>query len=172
MKDLLSLDRIALNISVTSKQHAFEEIGRMVYTRRGPKPEEIANRLWKRESRSSTAQGYGIALPHAQVKGLSKPIAAFLRPKEPLAFDAPDGLPVTQVCALLVPKPATAEHFDLLTQLTLMFSDRRFRQLLGQCNASLSVWQLFEQWPYGMADTTAPAPLAATPALSPALSLA
>lgn len=164
MKDLLSLDRIALNVAVSSKQQAFEEIGRMVYTRRGPKAEEIATRLWKRESRSSTAQGYGMALPHAQVKGLSKPMAAFLRPKDPLAFDAPDGLAVTQVCALLVPKPATAEHFDLLTQLTLMFSDRRFRQLLGQCNASLSVWQLFEQWPYGMAEPSVRAPLALAPA--------
>lgn len=164
MKDLLSLDRIALNIAVSSKQQAFEEIGRMVYARRGPKPEEIASRLWKRESRSSTAQGYGMALPHAQVKGLSKPIAAFLRPKEPLAFDAPDGLAVTQMVALLVPKPATAEHFDLLTQLTLMFSDRRFRQMLGQCTEALSVWQLFEQWPYGMAEPAIQAPLALAPA--------
>lgn len=166
MKDLLSLDRIVLNASITSKQHAFEEIGRLVYARRGPKPEEIASRLWKRESRSSTAQGYGIALPHAQVKGLSKPVAAFLRPTEPIAFDAPDGIPVAQICALLVPKPATAEHFDLLTQLTLMFSDRRFRQMLGQCNAALGVWQLFEQWPYGMVEPvgSVPAPLALAPA--------
>lgn len=158
MKDLLSLDRIALNVHIHSKQHAFEEIGRLVCHRRGPKPDEIASRLAKREARRSTAQGYGIALPHAQVKGLSKPVAAFLRTHEPLAFDAPDGIAVDQVCALLVPKPATSEHFDLLTQLGLMFSDRRFRLALAACTEPLGVWQLFEQWPYGPADLLAPAP--------------
>lgn len=152
MKDLLSLDRIVLNATFTSKQQAFEDVGRLAHARRGPKPEDIALRLAKREARSSTALGYGVALPHAQVKGLSKPVAVFLRSAEPIAFDAPDGVLVDQICALLVPKPATAEHFDLLTQLTLMVSDRRFRQLLAACNDPLGVWQLFQQWPYGMTE--------------------
>ncbi len=154
MKDLLALDRIMLNAVVSSKQHAFDEIGRLAQPQRGPKAADIASRLWKRELRSSTALGYGIALPHAHVKGLTKPVAVFLRSKDPIAFDAPDGLPVTEVCALLVPKPATAEHFDLLTNFTRMFSDRRFRQALGGCREPLSIWQLFSQWPYyGVAET-------------------
>lgn len=147
MKDILSLERILLDAPVTSKQHAFEEIGQLVQLRHGPHPSEIARRLWGRELHGTTALGYGLAIPHAQVKGLKRPVAAFMRPRVPIAFEAPDGKPVSDLLALLVPKPAVPQDFALLARLSRMLSDRDFRQALGGCTEALRVWQLFEQWP-------------------------
>lgn len=147
MKDILTLERVVLDAPVASQAEAFEAIGQMVQLR-GAKPAEIAYRLAVRERHGTTALGYGLAIPHAQIKGLRRPLAAFLRPKSPIPFAAPDGKPVTDLLALLVPKPAVAQHFALLTDFSQLLSDRDFRQALVACTDALEIWQLFEQWPF------------------------
>ena len=54
-----------------------------------------------------------------------------MRLAEPIAFDAPDGKPVTQVFVLLVPEQATEKHLQLLSELAQMFSERSFREQLA-----------------------------------------
>ena len=51
-------------------------------------------------------------------------MGAFVRPQQPIPFDAPDGRPVSQVFVLLVPEHATEEHLQLLSELAQMFSDK------------------------------------------------
>ena len=148
MKDILSLQRVVLDASVTSQAEAFEAIGQMVPLRGAAKPAEIAYRLAARERHGTTAMGYGLAIPHAQIKGLRRPLAVFLRPKRAIPFQAPDGKPVTDLLALLVPKPAVAQHFALLTDFTHLMLDRDFRNALAACVDSLEVWQLFGQGPF------------------------
>jgi PTS system nitrogen regulatory IIA component len=50
-----------------------------------------------------------------------------------VAFDAPDGKPVSDMLVLLVPWEATEEHFIILADIAAMFSDRVFREELRNC---------------------------------------
>ena len=86
-------------------EQLFARIGWMVHARSGPTPSEIASHLMKREQRGSTALGHGIALPHAHVTGLRRPVAAFVRTRAPISMITPDARPVSEVFALVVPKP-------------------------------------------------------------------
>ncbi len=148
LKDVLSSDRVLLNAPVTGMQQAFEVLGQLACGKSGPQAAEIARRLWGRERHGSTALGYGVAIPHAQITGLRRPVAAFLRSNGPLAFEAPDGRPVYDLLAILVPKPAVPRHFALLGDARRLMGDRDFRQALAACGDALGVWQLFEQWPF------------------------
>ncbi len=142
---LLSKERVALDVPVSAMRPALEEIGRLLQGRQGPTAAEIAQALWKRELYSSTTLGNGIALPHAHLRGLRTPAAAFLRTRAPIPFGAPDGQPVSQMLALLVPAGNTSLRLDLLATFVQMFSERAFREQLSRRIDTHSVWCLFEE---------------------------
>jgi hypothetical protein len=61
---------------------------------------------------------------------LKSPLAAVLRVRQPIAFDAPDDEPVSLLIFLLVPEAATQRHLEILSEIAEMLSDRTFRERL------------------------------------------
>jgi PTS system nitrogen regulatory IIA component len=106
----------------------------------------IAQSLTAREKLGSTGLGQGIAIPHGRIKGLKEARGAFVRLREPVPFDAPDGKPVSQVFVLLVPEQATDLHLQLLSELAQMFSERAFRDKLGAAASASDLLALFQEW--------------------------
>lgn len=145
MDSLLAPECIAMNVAAPTREAVFDEIARLVRRRYRLPESEVVTRLWRRERRGSTALGWGMALPHAHVLGLGRPAAVFVRPATPVVFDAPDGQAVRNVFALLVPKPATAIHFELLRYFQRLCAQPSFRQRLDECGDASHVWRLFEQ---------------------------
>ena len=91
----------------------------------------VARALWRRELVGSTALGHGVAIPHARIEGIDRPLTLFLRPRRPIDFAAPDGLPVTNVLVMLVPADGdTDDHLQFLALVSQMFSDADFRARL------------------------------------------
>ncbi len=103
--------------------------------------------LNRREQLASTGLGQGFAIPHCRVQGLDRILAAYLRLKSPIPFDAPDGEPVADILVLLVPKQAAEEHLAVLADATRLFSSPRFCEQLRQHDEPRAVRQLFEGWP-------------------------
>jgi PTS system nitrogen regulatory IIA component len=128
-----------LDLDVPTRRRAFEEIARFVGARHGLLAEEVLASLAGREKIGSTALGHGIAIPHARVQGLSQPVAAFVRLKISVPFDAPDGKPVGDMLVLLVPEDATDAHLQLLAEVAEMFCDRPFRERLRACGHAAEV---------------------------------
>jgi PTS system nitrogen regulatory IIA component len=73
-------------------------------------------------------------------------MGAFVRPQQPIPFDAPDGKPVEQVFVLLVPEHATEEHLELLSELAQMFGERSFREQVAMAADAAEVHQVFAAW--------------------------
>lgn len=145
MKNLLAPACIAVDAPVAGREQALHELARLLADGYGLRHADVASRLWRREHRQSTGLGYGVALPHADVAGLSRPVAAFLRVRHPIAFDAPDRQPVRDLLALLVPRPATAGHFELLSHYRRLMAQTTFRERLEACSDEAGLWRLFEQ---------------------------
>jgi PTS system nitrogen regulatory IIA component len=82
--------------------------------------DEVYASLTERERLGSTALGRGVAIPHARAKGLDHPVAAYVRLKNPIPFDAPDGKPVSDIFVLIVPLYAADKHLHLLAQVAEM----------------------------------------------------
>jgi len=143
---LLPESNILLDLEATSKKRLFEQVGQLFEDQAQIARSVVFDSLFAREKLGSTGLGQGIAIPHGRIKGLTRALGAFVRPRQPIPFDAPDGKPVGQIFVLLVPEHATEEHLQLLSELAEMFSERRFRDQLAAARDSQSLHRLFSTW--------------------------
>lgn len=127
---LLSADRILLDLEVSSKKRVFEQAGFLFESQLGIARALIFDSLFSREKLGSTGIGQGVAIPHGRIKGLKAATAAFFRLSPSISFDSPDGLPVSLLFILLVPEQATEQHLEYLSELAQRFSDRSFREAM------------------------------------------
>ena len=144
--ELLPPANIALDLDVASKPRLFEAAGALFAAGSGLDAAVVASSLAAREKLGSTGLGQGIAIPHGRIKGLKEARGAFLRLKQPVPFDAPDGKPVSQVFVLLVPEQATDLHLQLLSELAQMFSEKAFREKLAGAADAAGLVRLFQAW--------------------------
>jgi PTS system nitrogen regulatory IIA component len=144
---LLTADHILIDLDVATKAALFEAVGRLFAGAAGLSAAGVAASLAARERLGSTGLGQGVAIPHGRIKGLAQAQGGFVRLAHPVAFDAPDARPVTQVFVLLVPEQATEAHLQLLSELAQMFSERGFRDALAQAPDTAAVRAVFEAWP-------------------------
>ena len=102
----------------------------------GLDPAHVLERLAEREALGSTGFGRGVAIPHARIGGLARPVAVFLRLQKPVDFAAADGTPVDCVFGLLSPDQAGAVHLQALAGISrLMRDDRMHARLLAAPDA-------------------------------------
>lgn len=102
----------------------------------------ILERIEDREKLGSTGFGRGVAIPHARIVGLNRPVAAFLRLEAPVAFDAADAMPVDLVFGLLSPEQAGAAHLHALAAISRMMRDERMHTALVQAPGDEAVFGL------------------------------
>jgi PTS system nitrogen regulatory IIA component len=144
--DLLPVANVALDVDAPSKTRLFDTVGALFERDTGLARATIVAALAAREKLGSTGLGQGIAIPHGRLKGLPEARGAFVRLATPIAFEAPDGRPVSQVFVLLVPEHATDRHLQILSELAQMFSDRAFRDRLAAAADSAEVHALISDW--------------------------
>ncbi|RBP26977.1 phosphotransferase IIA-like nitrogen-regulatory protein PtsN [Marinobacter pelagius] len=102
---------------------------------------QIFNNLIARERLGSTGIGQGIAIPHCRLEGLDRVIGVLMTLEESVEFDAIDNQPVDLVFALIVPKEATSEHLELLSQLAEKFNERSFCNRLRECEDARALYE-------------------------------
>ncbi|MCG7199065.1 PTS IIA-like nitrogen regulatory protein PtsN [Marinobacter pelagius] len=102
---------------------------------------QIFNNLIARERLGSTGIGQGIAIPHCRLEGLDRVIGVLMTLEESVEFDAIDNQPVDLVFALIVPKEATSEHLELLSQLAEKFNERSFCNGLRECEDAKTLYE-------------------------------
>ncbi|HEY9119706.1 MULTISPECIES: PTS IIA-like nitrogen regulatory protein PtsN [Marinobacter] len=142
IENILAPDLALCRVQGTSKKRILEFIAEQV-NRHDPALDEteIFNNLVSRERLGSTGIGQGIAIPHCRLEGCDHVVGVLITLEEGVAFDAIDNQPVDLLFALIVPKEATSEHLELLSQLAEKFNDRGFCDLLRQCTDADSLYQ-------------------------------
>ena len=86
--------------------------------------------LEEREALGSTGFGRGVAMPHARIEGLSRPVAALLKLGKPVDFGSADRMPVDLAIGLLSPVNAGATHLHALAALSRMVRDEDMHRAL------------------------------------------
>tara|TARA_Y100001936_G_scaffold250499_1_gene303435 strand:+ start:1511 stop:1936 length:426 start_codon:yes stop_codon:yes gene_type:complete len=135
-----------MDLDATSKKRVFEQVGLLFENTSHIARNKVFDSLFAREKLGSTGLGQGVAIPHGRIKGLHKATAAFVRMKNPILFDAPDGKPVNLICILLVPEKATDQHLQILSELAQMFSIKGFRELLLTSENSEDTHKIISNW--------------------------
>jgi PTS system nitrogen regulatory IIA component len=153
---LLTPSHVVLDAALSSKKRLFEQAGLLFENQDAIARSLVFDSLFARERLGSTGLGQGVAIPHGRIKGLKEARGAFLRLAQPVAFDAPDGNPVSLVFVLLVPEKATEKHLQILSELAQMFSDPEFRDALLATEDPKAAHRMITGWsPYAPAQRTA-----------------
>ncbi|HWU03724.1 MAG TPA: PTS sugar transporter subunit IIA [Novosphingobium sp.] len=105
-------------------------------------PATVAERLNERERLGSTGFGRGVAIPHARMAEVVRPVAAFLRLETPVAFEAADDMPVDIVFGLLSPEAAGVAHLHALASISRMMRDDRMHEALSQAPSDEALYGL------------------------------
>lgn len=141
--ELLKASNFATKVNCVSKKSALESVCQ--HATQGIssiKQKDALNALIEREKLGSTAIGYGVALPHARLEGIDKPLASLIQLVNPINFDAPDDEPVDLLFGLLMPVENTAEHLKILSKLAELFSVKSFREQLRDAETDEELYRI------------------------------
>jgi PTS system nitrogen regulatory IIA component len=128
--DLIKPADIYLDADLASKKDVLRFLSERVSEKCGSRANECRNALMAREKLGSTAIGDGIAFPHAQLDGLDRAMAIFVRPAQAVPFAAADDSPVDLIMMLLTPTGAAKAHLDgIATLARLLRSADTVREL-------------------------------------------
>lgn len=141
--DILTRERVLCNVILASKKAALETLANLIAgagnTLNG---NQVFDGLLARERLGGTGLGNGIALPHGRLQNNATTIAAFIKLKQGVDYDAPDRQPVDLIFALLAPEDSTEEHLQILARLAGMFDKPEFLARLRREDSSDTLYQL------------------------------
>ena len=143
---LLPLPNVIVDLDVSSKKRVFEHVGLLIENNCSIARSQVFESLFARERLGSTGLGQGVAIPHGRIKSLKEAVAAIVRLRQPVPFDAPDGQNVGLAFVLLVPDRATDLHLQILSELAQMLSDKSFRDQLLAAPTAADLHKLITEW--------------------------
>jgi PTS system nitrogen regulatory IIA component len=100
---------------------------------------DVFDALLERERLGSTGVGEGVAIPHARIEGLQRPIGGFARLLEPVDFEAIDERKADLVFMLLAPTDSGAEHLRALARVARVFRQEPIRTALRRAQTAEAV---------------------------------
>ena len=93
----------------------------------------------------STGVGYGVAVPHARVAGLTRLRGVFVRLEHAVEFGAVDDRPVDLIFALFAPPEANGEHLRALARVSRILRQAELREQLRKARSPDAIHALLTQ---------------------------
>ena len=148
LNDILAPDRIELNVALSSKKRALQNIAALLAsdTDTPLSEKDVFKLLIEREKVGNTGIGLGVALPHSRCQTLSKPVLAVMSLSEAIDYDSIDGQGVTLVFGLLVPQDANDQHLGILSQIARIVQVPGRVATIGQFDQVQPLIDAFEAW--------------------------
>ncbi len=120
-------------LAATTSARAIEELGHALRPVLGDLVEASLISVLERELIAPTGLGDEVAIPHAPVEGLTRPVVALGLSRDGIDFDAPDGRAARIVFLLLLPPKAYEREVRVLAALSRSVFDEAARTALLAC---------------------------------------
>lgn len=143
LHDLVLTDAIAPRLTASSRRQALQMLAESLAKAAGLDPRAVFDAVLLRERLSGTGIGEGVAVPHARVAGVTRPIGAFARLDPAQDFDALDGRPSDLVFMLLAPPDRGADHLKALARVSRFFRRAEIREKLRAARGAAELRALF-----------------------------
>lgn len=124
-------------LSAATPARAIEELGHALRSSLGDLVEPAVIAVLERELVAPTDLGDEVAIPHAPVTGLERPLVALGLSRHGIDFDAPDGRPARVVFLLLLPPRAYEKEVHVLAALARSVFDEPARAELLEAQTSV-----------------------------------
>ena len=109
-----------------------------------PDAESLFGAVRDREALMGTATGREIAIPHARLPSLRRPVLTLGRSLRGIEWDAADGHPVHLVFLLLTPEREDGLQLQILAALARAMSDPQARERLLRADSAQAVSSALE----------------------------
>ena len=130
LSSLLSEGVILGSQASESRNQILRTLAAAIGDKTGIDGRDIFDAVIERENLGSTSVGEGVAIPHARIPALEKPVGAFVKLEEGVDFDAIDGRPCDLIFMLLAPNASGADHLRALAQVSRTFRNADLREAL------------------------------------------
>lgn len=131
VKELMTPDLITLDLKARTPDEAFVELGSLLAQVGAVTDlETYLKAVRAREAHSTTAVGFGVAIPHGKSAGVARAAVAFGRANHDLQWESVDGDPVRMVFLIAAPEGANDVHLRALSQLARQLMNEEFRHRL------------------------------------------
>jgi PTS system nitrogen regulatory IIA component len=112
--ELLAQRDVLIDLDVRDKAALLRRLAQQAAGELELNAAEVEVALHEREKLGSTGTGGGIAIPHARLSKVKRPIGVFARTRKPIGFDAIDDKPVDLVFLLLLPASSEGRYLSAL----------------------------------------------------------
>lgn len=140
IRELLSAADVAIDVRATNKAGLLKGLATRAAATLNLPADMVAGEIEKRDELGSTGIGRGVAIPHARLREVKKPLALLARLRSPIEFDAIDNQPVDLVVLLLL--PATSQ-LDQLNALAAVARTLRHDDVLKKMRSARSTTELY-----------------------------
>ena len=124
---------------VPSRKQAIHFLCEALSDTTGIAPRVIEDAVMERERLGSTGVGEGVAIPHARLPGLEKPVGGFMRLLHGVEFESIDEWPCDLIFMLLAPEGSGADHLRALAQVSRVFRQGPVRDALRKARTQEDV---------------------------------
>lgn len=104
--------------------------------------DQVFDALREREVLGSTGFGRGVAMPHARLDLVDRPLAVLLHLDRDVDFDAADGVPVRLVMGLVSPSDAGVQHLHALAAMSRLTRDERMLHQLFEASSEEELYSI------------------------------
>ncbi|MBO0765734.1 MAG: PTS sugar transporter subunit IIA, partial [Hyphomicrobiaceae bacterium] len=123
IKDLLSAADVTIDVRAADKASLLKEMAARAAVSVNLPSAMVTGEIEKRDELGSTGIGRGVAIPHARLREVKKPLALLARLKSAIEFDAIDGQPVDLVFLLLLPASSQLDQLNALAAVARKLRD-------------------------------------------------
>jgi PTS system fructose-specific IIC component len=106
---------------------------------------KVSESVFQREKLVSTGVGKGFAIPHGKTDEISDVTASFGITKNPIDFDSIDSEPVKFIFLLVGKDSLLNTHIKLLSRISRIMNNDKFRDKLEDARTSKEVLELFRK---------------------------
>ena len=143
--EFFSPGTIAAEIKSTDRNGAISELCALLCEQGNtPRMETLCSSVISRENTMGTAIEEGIALPHARLTFLVKPLVAFGRSGSGIEWNSPDGKPTHFIFLILTPKEDDWAQVQILRIIAKAMSIKHNRDAIIKACDTGELWQILE----------------------------
>jgi PTS system nitrogen regulatory IIA component len=143
LSDLVFAEAILPRLATSSRRHALQAMAEALAEAAGADARAIFDAVLMRERLSGTGMGEGVAIPHAQMPGVARPMAAFARLEPAHDFGAMDNRPADLVFLLVTPADRGADHLKALARVSRFLRRAETRDKLRAARGAEELQALF-----------------------------
>jgi mannitol/fructose-specific phosphotransferase system IIA component (Ntr-type) len=121
MIDFLAAEAFFKKLNAGDREAVIREMSRRLGAMAGLSSATVADAVLAREKLIATGIGMGVAVPHARLDGLHRPLVAVGLAHQGVDFDAPDGIPARIICMILAPMHDNGAQLEILADIAATF---------------------------------------------------